>query len=322
MELTVANLAELAAASHALSIPTNHTLLIYGDPKSGKTRLAATLARIPQVRRIYFFDGENGSDTLLTMARTSIISTEEASKIILIKVSDTPDHPYFIETILRAFFPPQGKSAVRICAVHGRVECPLCIQKKITGEEWTPFDIFSLGHDDWVVIDTGSQLAQSAIESVSKGFAYTTKFGFDEYGPQGRMLTDILTLIQAAPTNFCMLAHQVVLKGGQYEDESLNSKGERVSKKAYLDNEPKFYPLIGTRAFSLNVAKFFGTVIYTDMRLRKHVAGSSSTYNSDMITGSRLGIAIEKASEADLSIVLPQAGLYPLTQTQHTNTDT
>ena len=309
------NLAELAAASHALSVPTNHTLLIYGDPKSGKTRLAATLAKIPQVRRVYFFDGENGSDTLLTMARTGILSTPEAEKIVLIKVLDTPDHPYFIETVLRSFFPAQGKS-VRICSAHGRAECPVCIQKKVTGEgEWTPFDIGELGHNDWVVIDSGTQLANSAIESVTKGFAYTTKFGFNEYGPQGRMLTDILTLIQAAPTNFCVICHQVVLKEGQYEEETTNTKGEAVTKKAFLSNDVKFYPLMGTKPFSLTVAKFFGTVMYTDMRLRKHVAGSSSTYNSDMITGSRLGIAIEKAEAADLSIVLPQAGLYPVVPT-------
>lgn len=318
----MANLAELAKAAHSLAIPNNHTILIYGDPKSGKTRLSATLAKIPQVKRVFFFDGENGSDTLITMARTGALTDEEANKIILFKTPDVPDAPYFIETILRSFFPAPNK-VPKICSRHGRADCPTCIAAKVAQEEWTEFNINALTHDDWIVVDSGTQLAQSAIESVSKGFAYTQKYGFDEYGPQGRMLTDILTLIQAAKTNFCVITHQIVLKNGQYEEEGINKKGEKTVTKAYLDDEPKFYPLMGTKNFSLGVAKFFGTVIYTDTnRLKKHVAGSSSTYNSNTITGSRIDIRIEKAAEADLSLVLPQAGLYPTQTNTETQTET
>ena len=313
----MANLLELAKAAHSLAVPNNHSILIYGDPKSGKTRLAATVAKIPQVRRVFFFDGENGSDTLLSMVRKGVFTEEEAAKIVLFKVSDTPDKPYFIETILRSFFPKQGKTVgVQICAVHGRADCPICIAAKVAEDQWTRFDIQGLGHNDWVVIDTGSQLAQSAMESMTKGWGYDQKPSFDEYGGQGRMLSDIMTLIQSAPTNFIMVTHQCVLKEATYTEEATTSTGKATTKQASLTNDVKFYPLVGTKNFSLNVAKYFGTVIYTDQRLKKHVAGSGSTYNSDMITGSRIDILIEKAESADLSLVLPQAGLYPVTPAQ------
>lgn len=318
MGTIMSNLLELSRAAHSLAVPRNHTILIYGDPKSGKTRLAATVAKIPQVRRVFFFDGENGSDTLLSMVRSGALNEEEAAKVILIKVLDTPDQPYFIETILRTLF--AKKNPVLICALHGRVACPTCTAAKVD-KDWTSFDITSLGHDDWVVIDTGSQLAQSAMEAGTKGWGYEQKPGFDEYGMQGRMLSDIMTFIQAATTNFIMVTHQCVLRENVYSKPSTTTTGKATMVQESLTNTVKLYPLMGTKNFSLNVAKYFGTVIYTDQKLRKHVAGSSSTYDSDMITGSRIDIVIEKAERADLSLVLPKAGLYPETETK-TGTDT
>lgn len=61
-------LTELLKASN-LKKP-NHSILLYGPPKTGKTRLVGTAAKIKELDRIYWIDLENGSETLLHMGLT------------------------------------------------------------------------------------------------------------------------------------------------------------------------------------------------------------------------------------------------------------
>ena len=82
------NLLELKKAT--ARIQPNHSILIYSQPKMGKTRLAGTAAKIKELNKIYWIDIENGSETLLNMGLTD----EELSKIILIKIADTRDSPF------------------------------------------------------------------------------------------------------------------------------------------------------------------------------------------------------------------------------------
>ena len=46
---------------------SSHSILIYGDSGAGKTRMAATAALIPEIKKIVWLDLENGSDTILHM---------------------------------------------------------------------------------------------------------------------------------------------------------------------------------------------------------------------------------------------------------------
>lgn len=310
----MADLLTLARAARQLSVPSNHSILIYGDPKTGKSRLAGTIAKIPQVRSVYYFDGENGSDTLFTMHRTGVLTDEQAAKIQLIKIHDAPDTPYFVETLTKVLL---IKKAFKLCAAHGRV-LELCAEcKKLPDAAVTEFDITKLGHADWIIIDTLSQLAASAMEAATKGFDYTTRLSFDEYGFQGRVLSDVLQLIQSAPVNFCCIAHPCILKENTYTDQQMNAKGQLVNIQQSIGNTVRLYPSIGTKNFSLHVAKYFGTIIYTDKKLKKFIAGSSANWDSDVITGSRLDIAMEKEETPDLSVALMKAGVYT-----NTNTDT
>ena len=45
-------LSEIAKAAKAIAIP-KHAILIFGDPKTGKTRLAGLTAKLPWVKRIF-----------------------------------------------------------------------------------------------------------------------------------------------------------------------------------------------------------------------------------------------------------------------------
>lgn len=282
IEMTI-NLKQLAEANKLATSNRKHSLLIYGDAKVGKTRLVGTLAKIKEVRKIYWVDIENGIETLLHMGLTP----EELEKIIPIIISDTREVPRGIETVLKMF---SSKTPIQICQAHGKVGC---VEPDCKGKETIEFCLKSLTAQDYVVIDSGSQLGDSALALACIGRDITFKPTFDEWGAQGKYLGDIMGTIQAAAfTNFIVITHSLVI------EEDIN--GVKTDK---------VFPLIGTRAFSQKVGKYFGTVIYMEKKLGKHAAGSSSLYKTNVLTGSRLNIAIEKSKELDMKSILVDSGL-------------
>ena len=281
-------LSQLVAANNvanaAQQAARRHSILLYGKPKVGKTELAGTLAKIPAVNNIYWFDLENGSDTLAYMVERGKLTVEQADKITLIKVPDLRDTPTAMDTLLRSIC---TRAAVKICEEHGRVSCPDCIK---SGAPVVAFDHKSLGPYDWIVVDSLSQAGVSAMNMACLGKDAGYKPTFDEFGLQGKWLSDFLTTVQAAPyCNFLCITHVQTL-----EDD---------------DGKEIYSPLCGTKAFSANTSKFFGTVIYAEMRMKQHKAGSSTSYNTQTQTGSRIGLLLEKEKDLDLSVVLPAAGI-------------
>lgn len=275
------NLKQMKELAQAINAPqANHSILIYGPPKAGKTELVGTAAKIPEVERIFWFDTENGSETISNMGLTS----EEEEKITLWKLPNTRDNPVAIETMLKVF---SAKSPVPICHTHGILDCSPCTKTR------APITSFSLGmcsHYDLVVIDSGSELADSALSATMKGKDVMFKPGWDEYGLQGKWLGDILSVVQQAyHTNFVVCTHELVT-----ED---------------LDGKDKFFPLMGSKPFSMKVAKYFGTVVYVHKKLNKHVAASSSTYRGDILTGSRINAMMEKAIKPDMRQILIEGGI-------------
>lgn len=257
-------------------------MLLYGPPKTGKSRLVGTAAKIPELKRIFWFDGENGSETLLHMGLTP----EELDKIQLFRVPDTRETPRFIETVLKAF---SSKTPISICDAHGKVGCvePGCKEASST------FCMKDCTHDDLIVIDSGSQLGDSALALACLGKDITFKPTYDEWGALGKYLGDICSVIQAATyTNFVMITHELIV-----EEEVNGIKRDKI------------YPLVGTKPFSAKVSKFFGTVVYTEIKMGKHTAGSSSTYKANHITGSRVNVQIEKAKELDMRAILIEGGI-------------
>lgn len=271
-------LSEVAKATQELA--NNHSVLMYGPPKTGKTRLAGTSIKIPEFNRIFWFDGENGSETLLNMDLTS----EELDKVTIFRIRDTRDNPIFIETMLKAM---SAKNRPLICDKHGRVGCNDC---KTKGLGFTEFCLGDLTHNDLVIIDSGSQLSDSALSATCLGKPDMYKPGWDEYGIQGKWLGDILSVMQQAThTNFLMVTHEIAL-----EDD---------------DGKDKFFPLMGTKPFSMKVAKYFGTVVYVQKKMNKHVAGSSSLYQHNLMTGSRVNAKIENDKEPDMRTIFIEGGI-------------
>lgn len=273
------NLKDLAKAT--ASVSPNHSVLIYGPPKSGKTKLVGTAATLPEINRIYWFDLENGIETLLGMGLTDA----QLEKVTVFKIPDTKDNPVAIETMLKVF---SAKTPVKICDAHGVVECVAC--KALPS---TSFCLLNCTHNDLVVIDSGSQLGDSALSATMKGRDTMAKPGWDEYGLQSKWLGDILSVIQQAKmTNFVIITHEIALT----DDE----------------NKDKIVPLMGTKGFCMKVSKYFGTVAYVHKKLNKHVAGSSSTYRSDVLTGSRVNAVLESSAAPDMRKILVDGGILRL----------
>lgn len=263
------------------AVEPNHSILLYGPPKGGKTRLVGTAARIPEIKRIFWFDMENGVQTLLKMGLTK----EEMAKITLFRLPDVRENPIAITTMLKAF---SAKQPVAICDAHGAVNCVHCRKgNAFTGSQ------FSLGtctHNDLVVLDSGSQLGESALNAACAGKPVDYKPTFDEFGAAGKYLADICHIVQQSQhTNFVVITHEIALEGD--------------------DGKDRLYPLMGTKNFSLRVAKYFGTVVYVHTKLGKHVAGSSSTYRPDVLTGSRVNAKMESAATPDMRTILVEGGI-------------
>ena len=66
------------------------------------------------------------------------------------------------------------------------------------------------------------------------------------------------------------------------------------------DGKDKLVPTAGTRNFSRNAAKYFDEVIYCEVKNKKHIAGSSTLYNGNILTGSRTGSVLESQAEPSL----------------------
>lgn len=267
-----------------------HSILLYGEPKTGKTTLAATLAMAPEIDRIFLFMLENGEDAIATAFKEGRLTREALRKIIVIKISDTREDFNGIQTLLKTV---ASKKAAWICDEHGIYECVTC---KKANKDGTAFDHKSLTKRDVIIIDSLSQAGVSALNQACAGMPSEYKPGFDEYGACGKWLADLCTWIQAAPyCTIIAITHVLLLEDARDGKES------------------KLYPLCGTKNFSMNVAKYFGTVIFLKKKMGKLTAISGVFENSRLLTGSRLGLLLEKQKELDLVAAMRDAGFLPAT---------
>ena len=275
-------LSQLLQASN-LSRP-NHSILLYGPPKTGKTQLVGTAAKIKEFDRVIWVDLENGSETLLHMGLTE----QELDKIDLIRIPDTRETPRGCETVLKMF---SAKEDIKICHSHGKVNCVEAECK--SSDAYTIFNLRKLTHKDLLVIDSGSQLGDSSLSMACLGKPLEFKPGWDEYGLSNKWLGDILSVIQQATfTNFVVITHEMIV-----EEEVNGVKRDKI------------FPLMGTKAFCAKVSKYFGTVVYAEIKMGKHAAGSSTTYKANHVTGSRVNVKIEGSKDLSMRAIFIEGGI-------------
>lgn len=247
--------------------------LCFGDSKTGKSTLASLLA---QRFILDWFDLENGHDVLYKLPQAA------QDNINLFVIPDTKDWPIAIETMNKVF---KG-DAVSICRKHGKSGCSVCKPEE-------PRDNFDLkkdyGKDRIIIVDSGTQLGISALNRIIHGKPDDFKAGWEEYRSQGTKLDGIYTNIQQAWYHVIVICHTTQAR---MEDEQ----------------KTKLVPVSGTDNYSRNLAKFFDHVVYCDIGVGAHKFGSSTTYRPQVLTGSRLDVAVEKlvgAEKPGTNLLLP-----------------
>jgi len=242
----------------------SHRALVFGPPKSGKTQLAGQLSK---EFNLIWFDLENGIDTLLKLPE------DQQERVEVITLPDTRSYPIAIETMLKVI--KGGK--VDICEKHGKVGCSLCKKDSLP---FTTVELNNLPLDTIVVVDSLTQLTNSAISHITKNQPEDYKLNYDDWGNLGKLMDTFLSHVQQAPFNIVCISHE--------------------TEAEMEDGKTKLVPTAGTRAFSRNTAKYFDEVIYAEVKNKKHIAASSTLYNGNILTGSRTGNVLESQSEASL----------------------
>ena len=239
-------------------------ILVFGGPKSGKTKLVAGLA---EKYNLWYFDLENGYKTLRSLPQ----SWQE--RINLFSIPDTKVFPIAIETALKIV---PGRP-IDFCQEHGKVACLLC---KKSEKPYEHVELNALGDQDIVVWDSCTQLSLSAMSHIKKEDDDLAKPSWDDYAKQGYLLDRFLSQCQQAKYNLVVITHEV--------EAELENGGK------------KLVPVAGTREFSRNTAKYFDHVVYCELRNKDHKFGSATSYAMSVLTGSRSDVAIEKLDKPSL----------------------
>lgn len=242
-----------------------HRVLVYGEPKSGKTQLVGALA---SSYKLLYFDLENGHETLLKLP------TQSQENIELISIPDTKVFPIAAETMLKVI----SGVAVEICEQHGKVSCPICKKDSLPTTRVCLNELTS----DWiVVVDSLTQLSNSMMNHITKNQTdelYKPDWG--DYRNQGQLLDKFLSQVQQAKYNVVCITH--------------------VTSSQQEDGREKLFPVAGTREFSRNTAKYFDHVIYCELKNKNHCFASSTTYSGQVLTGSRSDVSLEASKTPSL----------------------
>lgn len=246
---------------------STHRVLIYGAPKSGKTQLASMLAHH---YKLIWFDLENGYATLLKLPKAV------QSNVEVISIPDSKVFPIAIETMLKVI----TGNPVSICEGHGKVSCPLCRKDNLPT---TDVELAKVGTDTVVVIDSLTQLTNSAIAFITKNQPDDYKMDFSDWGNLKAVVEKFLSQVQVAKYNIVCISHE-----------------EEVEME---DGRKKIVPVCGSSKSSRNTAKYFDHVIYCDVKNRKHGAASSTTFANNILTGSRTDAILESEVNPSLASI-------------------
>lgn len=238
-------------------------VIVYGASFSGKSLLVGKLA---EHYKLIWLDLEAGHGVLYQLPEAWHDNIE------IIDLPDTRSYPIAIETMLKLV-----KGPVSICEGHGKVGCMMC---KKAEADFVDVDVTSMGADSILVVDTLTQLSNSAIANITKSQPDDYKLNYDDWGNLGKLLDIVLSHIQQASYNVIVISHE----------NEVTTEGKKTT----------LAPTGGTRNFSRNITKYFTDVVYLERKNKKHVCISTTTSATTVIAGSQSNVALELYGEPNL----------------------
>jgi hypothetical protein len=161
---------------------------------------------------------------------------------------------------------------VIICEEHGKVSCPICTKDS---KPTVSVCLNELDNSTVVVIDSLTQLSNSAIAFITKNQPDDYKMDYSDWGNLKAVVEKFLSQVQQAKYNIVYISHE-----------------EEVEME---DGRKKIVPVCGSSKSSRNTAKYFDHVIYCEVKNKKHGAASSTTFMNNVVTGSRTDVVMESA---------------------------
>ena len=242
-------------------------ILVYGEPKSGKSELVGELAEMGY--NLHWMDCENGADVLFKL------SQEAQERITLYSIRDNKVQ----RSAIRAAMTFADMLPFTVCHEHGEVNCSKCKASKAPVDS---FDPSTLGPKDVVVWDSLSQISISSVAQLTRkenlldvdtvNYKDTTDFSL--YNAQGKMLDAFGSAVQTAPFKVVCISHVSEI------EKKDNPRGKGVN------------PLMGTKNKSKTSSKFYSHVVYTYLKNNKHCVMSSTTKDMAITAGSRTDIDV------------------------------
>lgn len=262
-----------------LKVNAARKILIYGAPKTGKTELYGSLPA--EGYRLHILDLEQSTKTFLKPTSKAFPYLD---KIEVYPIPDTQTTPIGIETAMKVM----KRGVYEICHLHGKVDCPLCkmAYTKVCKEAaaaapavpspeppWSTLNVNAMGEKDILVLETYSQLVESAENwihhtALSKD-DFDAKSGWDEFGKMGRILERVGSNIQAATFNIIVVSHEIAVK--------------------MSDGTSKLAPVGGTTNASKVFAKYFDDVVYCETVNGQFRSYCAAEEKFSVVLGSRAG---------------------------------
>ena len=283
------NLLELREAIREERVSqAGRTTLIWGAPRTGKTRWALTIAKAPQIKKVFFLDFENGWETVIyakDQEGNPYFSDVELAKIQVIRVMDLPDNPRAIRTA-EALFRNRHRT-IRLDGTTGDFKG----KEKKAEDTDIVIEPADWNNETAFVLDTIGQIGISALNEATNEKP-DAKDIRQWYGAATVRLNNLFTMVQACPAYVIACTHVLEREIVLATDKS----GNPTKIKTDL------YPLCLSKNYSMNVGRSFGSIIYRYIELNKFAHLSSPNKKSGIQAGTRTGVDIS----TDLDTTLPQ----------------
>lgn len=250
-------------------------VILYGEPKTGKTTLAALLS---EFFNVLYLDGDKG----LTAAINNVHPVM-ADRIRVIKIPDNTDYPIMVNTILKLV---TGRKQ-NVCLNHGVIDCSAC---KTSNSPRFDIALHDLPKNWVVVMDSQTQFYASIL-----AFAY--------YKDTGKPYGSGVPADYKGDWDFRGIAYQCADMFGNYMKE-LRCQWVSISHEVQTEmadgTTSKIVPVAGSKNISSQYGKWFGSMVFAKKVNNKHNFLSDSLYSATVQTGTRSGVALEKKTTPSL----------------------